>query len=190
MQTDLLGADHDQEQPAEQQSERQLRHVLEALQEQNRRRQHARRQHPGHHHEAGDLEEQRDQPHHARLVVLADGESHHQQGGDLGDRHDGEDLQPDRLFQVAGVGQHLGHQSQAGQRQDAGQRQRLGEVQAEREREPREVGGDQHRGHQRNDHRQHRGHEVAAANRRDEPLDVDLVETDEEEQHEDAEPQE
>ena len=190
VQTDLLGSDHDQEQPAEQQAERQLGYVHEALQEQNRRRQHPRRQHPGHDHETGDLQEQRDQPQHARLMVFANGEAYYQQCGHLGDGHDGEDFQPDRFFQMAGVGQHLGHQPEARQRQDAGQRQRFVEVEAESEREPCEVGGDQHGGHQRNDHRQHGGHEVAPANGRHEALNIDLVETDQKEQHEDAEPQE
>ena len=91
---------------------------------------------------------------------------------------------------MSAVGEHLGHQPQTGQRQDAGERQRLREAEAERELEAEEVGSYGQRRQQRDDHRQHRGDEVAPADGGYEAREVDLVEADEKEQHEDAEPQE
>ena len=124
------------------------------------------------------------------VVQVAEGEAHDEQGGDLGDYHDGEDLQPYGLLERSGVRQDLGRQPEARERQNAGQRQRLVKLEAQTQVDAEDVRCDGESRHQRHDHRDDGRCEVPAPDGRHEARNVDLVETDDEEEHEDADLQE
>ena len=190
VQAEPFGAHDRDEQGAQDQAEGKVRDAQEALQIHDQQRHDPPRHHPGHHDEGGDLPQQEEHALPAQGVgVLADGHPHHQQHQQLGDERGHEQLDPDGFPQAVGVDQHLGEDAQAGQGQDPREGQRAVEIEPQPE-VVEQVHGDDERGHDGNDDRDDRSREEPAAQRRHEPRDVDLVQTDDEEIEEDAEGQE
>ena len=123
MKSDTFGPYHHQEQPAEQQTEGELRHLHEAMQ----RNYHLRENLGGH--EPCDNREPEYLPDDGRdakpvqsvalassVEMLTDGEPDDEEGNQLSDYHGREDLDADGIPETSFVDQHLGNDSEAGER--------------------------------------------------------------------------
>ena len=122
------------------------------------------------------------------MNVLTDGESHQQQGQQLGNERGGEYFDSDGFPEATLIDQDLGHHTQAGQRQNPGKGQRPGEIEAQPE-VVDDIGGDGQSGNQGEKNGYHRGGEEPAVDSGDEAGNIEFVQADEEKEEEDADAQ-
>ena len=118
-------------------------------------------------------------------IALANGEADYEQGDELDDDDGGEDLDADGLAQTPLVDEGFRDDAEAGEREHAGQAKGLSkaEIELEVENVVRCDGeGDKHR----KNHGDYGGEEDSAADCGDEARDIEFLQANEEEEHENA----
>ena len=134
MQVERSRRRHREEQPAQHQPERQVRHAQDASQSDDSGRQDSIRDHVGDDAETAHLPEEGQERHRIQgAALLVEHEADQRQAEQLEDQDGRQNPDADGAAESAFVRQHLGDDGQAGQRQDRSERERCAGVQVQPE---------------------------------------------------------